>query len=593
MKLILTTILLAGSLFAGEVQFSFYGDTDQKFKIPYDTNFRAYQIPSDLLAVGTDLRFEIIFSDCEGSSFMLDDIRFPSNALLDFETDDIEIGFSEGSGSAQRVIHPSDTGHVLQLELDPQHTSSDTLWLEAPENSFPAVPEFVGPFLKSNSSVELWNYLPLQDMMPKWTTTRFRSSDPGWHYNTLIENIHNSITSEDSIVNITLRWQYSDHPFTDVQFTERRYIYRHDDRTQISLDQSLINFGLGLGETSGNDSTWGALLVGEEYRDILGSSVFVKKYSLDGLIGSNLYFAYGIGIVREDYPGTSVHTDLVGFQHQSESVGEMNLPIGLQLGVEYEYPGMQIFPPDTNWYHYSIPITDLAWNASSQTTMDSLLLVLGPEIWVDNHDGGSLLFNQLSIWENENMVFNYGTQNHNNWDLIVATNGSSMGWQNSQEAPPGENVLSHRLDFGNSWQGGRRFAGFAEYATNFTSPISVNHSTLRFWMKQPYLMTGIDNYSNALPEIHGISNAFPNPFNGELSLTLSLPPDAATVELIIHDIRGRMVWSETLNPFPGEQQLTWQGRNGQDEAVSSGIFFAGIRVDGVPVGSTQKLILLR
>ncbi len=76
-----------------------------------------------------------------------------------------------------------------------------------------------------------------------------------------------------------------------------------------------------------------------------------------------------------------------------------------------------------------------------------------------------------------------------------------------------------------------------------------------------------------LPQTFEVSTSYPNPFNNAttISFTLnrSMPVDAA-----IFDISGRQVLSFGEKMYgAGQQQLSWDGRDGLGAAVSSGLYF--------------------
>jgi len=67
--------------------------------------------------------------------------------------------------------------------------------------------------------------------------------------------------------------------------------------------------------------------------------------------------------------------------------------------------------------------------------------------------------------------------------------------------------------------------------------------------------------------------AFPNPFNPRTRIRLYLPA-AGAAELALYDIRGRRV-STLLDEHlaRGEHFVTWEGTDGNDRAVASGVYF--------------------
>ena len=83
----------------------------------------------------------------------------------------------------------------------------------------------------------------------------------------------------------------------------------------------------------------------------------------------------------------------------------------------------------------------------------------------------------------------------------------------------------------------------------------------------------------------------PNPFNPATTISFELPADAM-VSLSIHDVSGRLI--RTLlarQQVAGAHQVLWRGRDEQNKAVPSGVYFSCLVVDGRR--DTIKMILLR
>jgi len=75
------------------------------------------------------------------------------------------------------------------------------------------------------------------------------------------------------------------------------------------------------------------------------------------------------------------------------------------------------------------------------------------------------------------------------------------------------------------------------------------------------------------PENFNILKAYPNPFNAEINLVISMR-DNTPKELNIFDIEGKLV--ETIynpSPFQKEIKLKWDGKDSFGENVPSGIYF--------------------
>jgi hypothetical protein len=81
-----------------------------------------------------------------------------------------------------------------------------------------------------------------------------------------------------------------------------------------------------------------------------------------------------------------------------------------------------------------------------------------------------------------------------------------------------------------------------------------------------------------LPETVELYPNYPNPFNAETTIEYALPKDAR-VKLAIFNIKGQLV----RMLFDGEQRAgilkaRWNGKNGDDKDVSSGVYFLRLEV---------------
>jgi len=595
MKTFLNLCLISSLLFGQELHFSLYGDTDQSFPVPFDTTYRHFPIPYDLLEIGTNQQLELVFYGCEALTFIFDDLRFPNNSFIDFETDEYNLSYSLGIFAAQRVQHLTDSGYVLELSFDQNDSGPDTLWVETPENSFPVVPDYVGMTIQADISVNLWDYSPLRNYMPRWSTSRYHSSHPDWDYNTLIETIYSSVTSQDSIVNSTLRWKYSDELSNEVGLGERTYTYRYLEPEKVSINQLSFDFNLELGAHTGGDSAGGVTLVGEQYERILDKPTFVKKYSLDGPVGSNLYFGYGMGIVREDFAGTSVHDDLVGVRNYDDIQGDFEQDVSLSIGFDQDFPVLTTFPPDSNWHHYKIPISKLYYpEGVLPRSMDSLWLLLEPAILTENFTGQIQLADiQLKV-EDTGVLYDFTQQGISDWLMNTILNGSFMAIEALDNNLPDETGMGFELMFYNDMAGSTHFGGSAMFHAYFDSTLQVNPEMfLQFWLRQSPTITGIDDEIPRLPEEFGVTAAYPNPFNGEVTINLTIPSQSAPARIVIHDIQGRQKWSREILSGPGYSQIHWNGQDQHGKPLASGLYVVALVVNDTPGGKYQKLVLIK
>jgi len=87
-----------------------------------------------------------------------------------------------------------------------------------------------------------------------------------------------------------------------------------------------------------------------------------------------------------------------------------------------------------------------------------------------------------------------------------------------------------------------------------------------------------------------ISRAKPNPFNLSCSIVVSAPPGLST-RVSVFDVRGRRVATIFSGRVEGAAPLSWDGRDTNGSAVSSGIYF--LRAEAGSMVASEKVILVR
>jgi hypothetical protein len=109
--------------------------------------------------------------------------------------------------------------------------------------------------------------------------------------------------------------------------------------------------------------------------------------------------------------------------------------------------------------------------------------------------------------------------------------------------------------------------------------------------------SGIDD-AIALPEQFALSQNYPNPFNPETSIQYALP-QAAIVELIIYDIRGRRVRRLVSGRVEaGFHRVRWDGKDERGNTATSGIYFYRIQAAGITepdknFQSIKKMVIIK
>jgi hypothetical protein len=86
--------------------------------------------------------------------------------------------------------------------------------------------------------------------------------------------------------------------------------------------------------------------------------------------------------------------------------------------------------------------------------------------------------------------------------------------------------------------------------------------------------------------------AAPTPSRGAVAMKLALPK-AAEVQFAIFDANGRLVGGRGSQHFePGNYLLRWDGHDDRGAAVTPGLYFAHLRVDGAERG-TRRIVFIR
>lgn len=95
----------------------------------------------------------------------------------------------------------------------------------------------------------------------------------------------------------------------------------------------------------------------------------------------------------------------------------------------------------------------------------------------------------------------------------------------------------------------------------------------------------------ALPDVYGLSQNTPNPFNPVTSLSYSLP-QAGDVTLTVFNILGQNV-CDLVNDYQeaGIYSVVWDGKDASGKPVSSGVYFYQIKTGEYE--KTRKMMLLK
>jgi hypothetical protein len=122
----------------------------------------------------------------------------------------------------------------------------------------------------------------------------------------------------------------------------------------------------------------------------------------------------------------------------------------------------------------------------------------------------------------------------------------------------------------------------AEFSNNVGQAIDVEYNMVYSGIKP----------STANPSKSHISvSCYPNPFNGTVSVSYSLPSDGE-YDLIVYDILGRKVRTLEQGFLPaGPRRVFWEGTDQRGLGVASGMYF--VRLQGEGASASVKVFLLK
>ena len=92
--------------------------------------------------------------------------------------------------------------------------------------------------------------------------------------------------------------------------------------------------------------------------------------------------------------------------------------------------------------------------------------------------------------------------------------------------------------------------------------------------------TAISAGTTTTPSTFALGANYPNPFNPATTIPISVAAGTGDVDVTIYNVLGqpvRQVWNGPLSA--GEHRLTWDGRDGQGQAVAAGVYLYRLQVD--------------
>jgi len=250
----------------------------------------------------------------------------------------------------------------------------------------------------------------------------------------------------------------------------------------------------------------------------------------------------------------------------------------------------KVIPPDSGWYHYSIPIwTFPPFSEDPDTTIgcDSIQISFEPEIFSAYDQYGRIVLDNVIITRGDSIIlvvddFETGLDR---WSTTCALNDSYIYLDLTDDTPHDSSYHSMLIDFGN-WSH-PNFMGEA-YTVLYCDPAFTLHSSdeISFWLKDKYYSLNTELDHHTIPSEINLSQNYPNPFNPITTIQYHLP-HRSDVQITIYDLLGRKVTklvSETQDA--GFKSVQWDATN-----VSSGMYFYQIRTKEFV--QTRKMVVLK
>ena len=103
---------------------------------------------------------------------------------------------------------------------------------------------------------------------------------------------------------------------------------------------------------------------------------------------------------------------------------------------------------------------------------------------------------------------------------------------------------------------------------------------------------GVDDETPQVTKLFALNQNYPNPFNPTTTISFSVTQTSPFVNLEIYNIKGQKV-KTLINDIlpPGNHSVVWNGKNDNNENVSSGIYF--YRITAGNFTDTKKCVILK
>ena len=106
-----------------------------------------------------------------------------------------------------------------------------------------------------------------------------------------------------------------------------------------------------------------------------------------------------------------------------------------------------------------------------------------------------------------------------------------------------------------------------------------------------FVSTEFDDPEVPIPELFKMYPAYPNPFNGSVTILMDVATNE-NIDISIYSITGELVYNTKLtDPRIGEEIIHWNAKTSQNKTVSSGTYLVRMSTSGL--SETQKIVFIK
>jgi hypothetical protein len=119
--------------------------------------------------------------------------------------------------------------------------------------------------------------------------------------------------------------------------------------------------------------------------------------------------------------------------------------------------------------------------------------------------------------------------------------------------------------------------------------VVINENGVSYY--QDFASTESDAPHILAPELFKMYPAYPNPFNGSVTILMDVATNE-NIDISIYSITGELVHNTKLtDPRIGEEIIQWNAKTSQNKTVSSGTYLVRMSTSGL--SETQKIVFIK